>query len=291
MNLYGNRLWRLIFLATPAAFLLWALYLLSGLPVQAADPTTQIGFAPAVIDLTPGKTLTITVRVTDVQTLYGLELDVLYDPQRVTIKSIAPGNFLSADFVVKADSKTPGIARLAYTQLAPNVSVNGSGDVAVLVLEPTNCAFGTTLQLGEAVLSDHNGNAIPYVKLDGVVLNTNTGQPGSLAGTIFHDSNDNGVQDGGELPLATWPVFAQTYLAPNPSPAIVFSGVNGSFAFDELNCGTYNVWSKNGPLVTPSQRIPLPAASDTLTASVPITGTLVYPFPRLFLPGIVRSNP
>ena len=291
MKLYGNRLWGLIVLATSTVLLLSAMHLLSRHPVQAADPTTQLGFSPAIIDLTPGKTVTITVRVTDVQTLYGLELNVLYDPQRVTIKSIAPGDFLSDDFVVQRTvDSARGIARLAYTQLSPNQPVNGSGDVAVLVLEPTNCAFGTTLQLGDAVLADNNGTAIPHVKLDGVVQNANTGATGTLAGTIFHDSNQNGSQDGSDLPLESWPAFAQIQRSSDMPQEMILSGANGRFQFDNMACGTYALWSKNGLRTTPSQRIPLLAASDVLTVSVPITGTLEYPLSRLFLPGIARSS-
>lgn len=291
MQLHKKRFWSLIGLLLPTLLLLLATHMLVYQPLQAAKNATQLHFEPALIDLAPGKAVTVTVHVADVQGLYGLEFDVLYDPQRVTIKSIAPGNFLSADFVVTANSKTPGIATLAYTQLAPNQSVNGSGPVAVLVLEPTNCLFATTLQLRNSVLSDSNGVAIPHGTAAGAVQNANTGGTRKLAGVVFHDEDSNGVQNGSDLPLESWPVFAQTYLSVSPPPKIIFSEASGAFQFDNLPCGTYEVWSKNGPLTTPSQTIPLLSASDTLTVSVPITGALEYPFARLFLPGIVRSDP
>lgn len=292
MKVPGNHLWRLIALAAPGVLLVFALQFFSHLPIHAAEPTTQLGFTPAVVDLTPGKTATVTVQVMNVQGLYGLQLDVLYDPQRVTIKSIAPGGFLKADFVAqRVVNSAQGIASLAYTQLSPSEPVNGSGDVAVLVLESTDCLIDTTLQLSNVILSDNNGIAISSAELDGIVQNANTGEMRKISGILFHDGNENAIQDGDDLPLANWPVFARPYRPVGAQQETAYSAANGGFQFDDLTCGTYWLWSQNGSLPTTLQRIPLLAAADVLTVSLPITGTLKYPFQRIFLPEIAKSNP
>lgn len=290
MNQHKNQLRSLMVLATTTATLFFAIYLLNRMPLQAETNATQLRFEPALVDLTTGSPVTVTVWISDVQKLFGLEFDILYDPERVTIESIAPGNFLSADFVVERTiDPVRGIASLAYTQLAKEPR-DGSGNVAVIVLRPTDCLFSTTLQLRNSILSNNNGVAIPHDTMDAIVQNSDTGAPRQLAGSIFQDSNANGIQDNGEQPLDAWPVFSQSS-SPNAPQQVVLSGTNGRFQFYSLACGRYSVWSQNGNSPTPVQHISLPAASDVLTVSLPITGSLAYPFQRVFIPMIERSLP
>lgn len=290
MNQHRKKLRSLTVLVTTTAILLFAISVLSRTPLQAETNATQLYFEPTLIDLTTGSPVTVSVWITDVQKLFGLEFDILYDPERVTIESIAPGNFLSADFVVERTiDPARGIASLAYTQLAKEPR-DGSGNVAVIVLRPTDCLFSTTLQLRNSILSNNDGIAIPHDTIDAIVQNSDTGTPRQLAGSIFQDSNTNGIQDNGEQSLDAWPVFSQSS-SPNAPREFILSGINGHFQFDSLACGRYSVWSQNGSLPTSMQRISLPAASDLLTVTIPITGSLSYPFQRLFIPTIERALP
>lgn len=290
MDQHRNQLWSLTVLATTTALLLFAIQLLIRAPLQAETDTTTLRFEPALVDLTAGSPITVTVWVTDVQKLFGLEFDILYDPERVAIESIAPGNFLSADFVVERTiDPIQGVASLAYTQLAKEPR-DGSGNVALIVLRQTDCRFSTTLQLRNSILSNNDGVAIPHNTIDAIIHNSDTGTPGQLAGSIFHDSNANNIQDNGEQPLDAWPVFAQSS-SPNAPQEFILSGTDGHFQFDSLACGRHSVWSQNGNLPTPVQRINLPAASDVLSVTLPITGSLSYPLQRVFIPMIERALP
>ena len=134
-------------------------------PVQAAPQYARVVFNPATFTLPPGnETITVAIRVENVEDLYGLELAVLFDPTVVTVESIEPGDFLSADFVVPSsgvDNET-GRAFLAYTQLSPAPARSGSGDVAILTLRRAARSGQPSLQLADVVLSDNNGMVIPH---------------------------------------------------------------------------------------------------------------------------------
>lgn len=289
-NQSGKQEWNLIIFALVTLVLLLALLSLGRMSVQADDNATQLRFEPTLVDLTTGSPVTVTVWITDVQKLFGLEFDILYDPERVTIESITPGNFLSADFVVERTiDPARGIAALAYTQLAKEPR-DGSGSVAVIVLRQTDCLFSTTLQLRNSILSNNDGLAIPHDTMDAIVQNSDAGAPRQLAGSIFHDSNANGIQDNDEQPLDAWPVFAQSS-SPNAPQDFILSGINGHFQFGSLACGRHSVWSQNDGLHTPIQHISLPAAGDVLSVTLPITGSLSYPFQRVFIPTIERALP
>lgn len=289
-NQGGKQEWNLIVVALVTLVLLLALLSLGRMSAQAETNTTQLRFEPASVDLTTGSPVTVTIQVADVEKLFGLEFDILYDPERVSIESIAPGDFLSADFVVKRTiDPARGIASLAYTQLAKEPR-DGSGSVAVIVLRQTDCLYSTTLQLRNSILSNNDGVAIPHDTMDAIVKNSDTGAPRQLAGSIFHDNNANGIQDNGEQPLDAWPVFAQSSSS-NAPQEIILSGTNGHFQFDSLACGRHSVWSQNGSMPTPVQHISLSAASDVLSVTIPITGSLSYPLQRVFIPIIERALP
>lgn len=67
-------------------------------------------------------------------------------------------------------------------------------------------------------------------------------QPASLGGHVFVDSNDNGVFDDGEIPLADVPVRLEgTDLNNNFVSVSTITGPDGSYLFDDLMPGNYRV--------------------------------------------------
>lgn len=174
-----------------------------------ADEETQLVFNPSTIDL-PSTSVTVTVHVENVTNLYGLELEILFDPAIVSVESIVPGDFLSADFVVsqKVDAST-GKASLAYTQLAPQPGRNGSGEVAMLTLKATSCLGSSPLKLAKVILSDNDGQAISHTVSGGTATSGTAPTNRQISGSIFHDINEDGQPSVGEPLLGGWPIFLQ----------------------------------------------------------------------------------
>ena len=105
------------------------------LPVFAAAPSVSLG--NGVLELSVGQSVPLPVRVADVQDLYGFEMHLRFDPAVVQVADsdpgtsgvqVAPGDFLSADFVVqnRADNQA-GTIDFAVTQLNPSEPKSGSG--------------------------------------------------------------------------------------------------------------------------------------------------------------------
>jgi hypothetical protein len=85
--------------------------------------------------------------------------------------------------------------------------------------------------------------------------------PGTIAGTIFNDTNGNGVKDSGEPGLSGFRVYidANKNGAFDASEKNVVTGSSGAYSFGGLGAGTYNVrqvdqsgWSRtvSSPVVT-----------------------------------------
>ena len=260
----------------------------SSLSSVAADEGTHLVFDPPVLDL-PSTSVTVAVRVENVTNLYGLQLEVHFDPAVVTVESIVPGDFLSADFVLKDIDGDAGWASLAYTQLAPAPERNGSGAVAVLTLKRTGCAGSSPLKLMNVILSDINGQAISHTLGTGETSSGTAPLNRQISGSIFHDLNEDGLPSVQEPSLAGWPIFLQRQAVDPIGPEYaVVSKAGGAFQFDDLACGRYRLWSQNGETRVLTQTVTLPATVDVELPALPLTGTLDYPASRLFLPVLTR---
>jgi hypothetical protein len=122
------------------------------------------------------------------------------------------------------------------------------------------------------VTSGNNGNAAGV----GYDLVTGRGTPianklvpdlaggASISGNIYIDANVNGVRDPGELGLTAARVYLDLYNtgAVAGNDPVVYSGVNGAFAFNDLPGGTYTLTA-----VPYSSYVPTTPTTTTLTIS------------------------
>ena len=113
--------------------------------------------------------ITVTVRISDVVNLYGVQLDVNFDPTALQVVDLDAGTqgiqiesaeCPVANFVLSnsADNSAGTIA-YAVTQLNPTPPVNGNCSVANIRFKTTK-EMTTTLSFSEAILSDPDGTAI-----------------------------------------------------------------------------------------------------------------------------------
>ncbi|MBX3000924.1 MAG: hypothetical protein KF893_20545 [Caldilineaceae bacterium] len=257
--------------------------------VGAIGSSTQLRFNPATADLSAGAPVTVAIRIEQVESLYGLELELLFDPSVVLVEAIQPGTFLSADFVVRQQVDQPhGRARLAYTQLAPEAPRTGSGDIALVRMRAQACLGESPLQLANVILSDDNGTAIPYTLHMGTTSSGSAPANRQISGSIFHDLDENGQPSAGEMLLGGWPVFLQRLaVEPTGPERVVLSQSDGNFQFTNIPCGRYQLWTQNGEERVLTQTVVLSSTMD-VSLSLPVTGTLTYPWQRLFLPAVTR---
>jgi hypothetical protein len=152
--------------------------------IQAQDAQTLLGCRIEQTPLALNGQATLIVEITNVQNLYGYELNMTYDGSRVRIQdadaeksetNLQLGAFISPDFVVfnRADN---GVINLALTQLAPNGPRSGSGELARATLVGIGAGFAN-FAFGEVTLSDANGQVIPVTTQDCLVEVGAAGEP------------------------------------------------------------------------------------------------------------------
>lgn len=154
-------------LALALALLLTLTGLLGGAAAAQTQVTVQL--LPSTTAIGRGETVDVALRVKDVRSLYGAQLDLYFDPALLIARDADPltkgvqvtlGNFLSPDFVVfnDVDNET-GTLRLAFTQVSPHPPVEGSGDLATVTFEGVGLG-SATLTWGQVVLADMDGQEI-----------------------------------------------------------------------------------------------------------------------------------
>lgn len=141
-----------------------AVLVLFTLNASAATATLSVHVAPQV---NIGEIVTVEVLVTDVVDLYGIQLNLAYDPSILLATSITPGIFPTPDFIVEQDINPPDI-NYAVTSLSPSPSSSGTGLVLSATFEAI--AVGTSaLQFENVILSDPNAVPISVALIDGAV--------------------------------------------------------------------------------------------------------------------------
>ena len=129
----------------------------------------RVAWVPDAPAAAIGELLSLQLRVSGIQALYGFELQLSYDPAMLEVvdvdagtegSQIAHGMFLSPDFVVenRADAAA-GTIHYAVTQSAPAEAQSGEGTLVVVELR-ARAAGTTTLVIRELLLSDVDGAAL-----------------------------------------------------------------------------------------------------------------------------------
>lgn len=125
---------------------------------------------PAVVAGQPGQQLTLSLYVENVVDLYGVEMELSFNPAIAQVVDAAPGTpgvqiqplagFLSPDFVVRRSAdNAAGIIQYAATQVAPSTPVSGSGAVAAVTFQSvSNGTF--SMPYTDVLLSSIDGTPI-----------------------------------------------------------------------------------------------------------------------------------
>ena len=196
-------------------------------PAEAAAPTVSLG--GAVLEVAAGQTAPLSVAVTDVQDLYGLELHLRFDPAVVQVADadpgkdgiqVAAGDFLSADFVAQnqADNQA-GSIDYAVTQVNPNEPRSGSGTLLVIRFQGGAAGGASPLEVTNGLLTTRDGDLIPVTFASGEVrVKGASAVTGSATATPTTPSS--GGAAAGDPPTATR-AFTNTPIpaAPNAAPS------------------------------------------------------------------------
>jgi hypothetical protein len=147
---------------------------------KAADP--KLGCQPLELQVQTGQTFYFTVYVTDVVDLYAWQFDLTYSPTYLEFVRVVHGDHLRQDvtgyYFVKPISATGEVQLAAYTRLAEDVGVDGSGAIAHVFFKAKQ-ATGTgttTASFNQTILVNRNAldisksvNASCKAKISGTV--------------------------------------------------------------------------------------------------------------------------
>lgn len=177
-------------IAVGVAAMLLALSWLGG-PWSRAQGAATVRIEPPLVELPPGETATVSIRVEDVTDLYCFELKVGFDPTKVEVVDadpdaagvqIADGDFLSTDWKLQnAADNQEGTIAYALCQLNPTEPRSGSGTLATITWRAKE--QGTSpVDLHDVVLAAPHGVEIPASIEDGqIAVRSSQPAPASTA--------------------------------------------------------------------------------------------------------------
>lgn len=154
-----------------------ALCLFFALPAAAAGPT--VTFSPSPLESPAGQTVPLAVRITDVQGLYGFEMQFKFDPAVVEVIDadpnaagiqLLPGDFLALDMLVhnQADNSA-GTAEFVLTQINPSEAKSGAGVLLTIYLRGKAAGQGSAVEIVKAQFATRDGEAIDVALENGAV--------------------------------------------------------------------------------------------------------------------------
>jgi len=136
----------------------------------AADEGAQVALSADPQPVAVGSASTVTVTVDQVQSLYGLDIRLSFDPEKAQIldadsgkdgEQVIPGDLLSLDFMVRNTvDNVEGTVWYAVTQVNPSQPVSGDGmafSFDVQAISNGDCPIDVTY----VKFADREGNALP----------------------------------------------------------------------------------------------------------------------------------
>jgi hypothetical protein len=156
---------------------------------------------PGVKDIPLNGTDTVDLTVTDVEDLYGISLELEFDPAIVEVVSITPGSCPSPDFVVQNSfDNTLGKINYDVTALSPSAPCSGNGVIATVEFKGKAIAV-SPLNFVNWLLSDKNGFAIPVFdyhngELNVVIVDGYVNGTVQMQGRVDHSGAEVCAWDG-----------------------------------------------------------------------------------------------
>ena len=160
--------------------ILLALMLCLGLwsDTSAAEAPTILHPDPLSLGLRSGDQGVISIRIDNVQNLYGVEFHLKFDPNVVQVVDadsskpgvqIAPGDWLKNTFVaVNKVDNTAGTIDFAVTLLNPAPPISGSGVVATITFSAKGNG-SSPIQVEKAIIASRDGKEIKSSWQDGAI--------------------------------------------------------------------------------------------------------------------------
>lgn len=160
------------------ALAILTLLCLPAAPVSA-ETTAEVGFVPEVQQVGAGDIAAIAVEVRDVSSLYGVDVEIRFDPTVIDIVDADPdmsgvqlalGDFLDAGFALAYEAdNTAGTARLTLTQVSPSTPKSGTGVLCTLLVRGGLAGQAGALVIERADLATADGERIPVHVKEGRV--------------------------------------------------------------------------------------------------------------------------
>jgi hypothetical protein len=157
---------RKLSLITLAIFIAISLTLLVLHNSAAAGP--KLGCKPLDLQVKTGQIFYFTVYVTDTTDLYAWQFDMTYSPTYLEFVRVVHGDHLRQDsagyYLVQPISATGEIQLAAYTRLAEDVGVDGTGAIAHVFFKAKaeTSTSGYNATLNETKLVDRNALDVTY---------------------------------------------------------------------------------------------------------------------------------
>jgi LysM repeat protein len=151
--------------------LLFSILVIAVLPVlYTLAATTDAKLLPEVQSVDVGQMTTVTLRVENVQDLYGYQVNITFDPALLEVIDADPGKqgvqvglgtFISPDYVPKNDAdNNAGTIECVVSQVAPSTAANGSGALLTISFRGKSAGV-STVQLDPLILASAQGTEIP----------------------------------------------------------------------------------------------------------------------------------
>jgi hypothetical protein len=148
-------------------------------PAEAQEDQAVLRFAPPVLSLIPDQQGTVQLLIEDVQGLYGLELQLAFDPDVVQVADadpnalgvqIQPSDCWEDGFVaVNRVENGSGRIDFAATRLRPARAISGDLEILTITLDARISGTGA-LNVKSAILSTREAEEIPYRKQAGKIV-------------------------------------------------------------------------------------------------------------------------
>jgi hypothetical protein len=268
----------------------WAALLLAAFPVAAAGPT--VALVPTPLEIPVGQTVPLDVNITDVQGLYGFEMELSFDPAVVEVvdadparegTQLLPGDFLSLDLLVRNQAdNVAGTAEYVLTQINPSQAKSGSGKLLTLYLKGKAAGQNSVIEIVKAQFASRDGERIEAILTNGQARVTAAATP--VAG-------DTPLPTATLLPTAAAPQIVLTPVPPE-TPADASPNVTAtpsipaapSVAATEVAAATFTPFAAqtepapDAATVAPADTVPpaddANATTEPVEAAVhPVTGT------------------
>ena len=146
-------------------------------PVAAAGPAVSLG--GGVVTIPAGQTVPFPVKISDVQGLYGFELQLKFDPTVVAVVDAdpdtpgiqsLPGDFLALDLLVRnAADNGAGTLEYVMTQLNPSAAKSGSGTLVTILFKGLAPGAASQVAVVKAQFANRNGVRIEIPVAAGTV--------------------------------------------------------------------------------------------------------------------------